>query len=212
VGKLYSPAEIVEEVARDAMFYRRDSGGMTLSGGEILMQVEGAVETLRLCKEQMMDTAIETSTYGSWEQLERLLPLSNTVFADLKHIDSRSHRRLTGVPNRLVLENIRKLAAYAAAHDWPRMILRLPVIPGLNNDRDTMARTAEFIAGLPGKTEANLLPYHPMGANKYKMIDLDYPLESLEKPDKETMIRYQEVIRSRAPHCHCTVGGSEITY
>jgi len=192
------------------MFYRRGNGGITLSGGEVLMQAGVAKKLLMMCREQMLHTAIETSAFASWDILESLLPHCNLVFVDLKHINSDTHQRLTGVRNEGILNNIRRLAGYVLTAKTPRMVLRLPVIPGLNNDEKTMQETARFIADLPGAMEVNLLPYHRLGTGKYEMVDLVYELNSLAPLDKSALHLYKEVIDSCCPHCRCSMGGGEI--
>ena len=194
------------------MFYRRNSGGVTLSGGEPLMQWEAAEEILLLCKERMIDRAMETSSFAPWKDLQRLALLCNHVFVDLKHIDSGVHKKLTGVPNEMILGNIRNLSKFTLDHHGPSMILRLPVIPSLNNDEKTMTATAYFIASLPGEIKANLLPYHNLGSNKYEMIDMVYRLPSLERASLADLDQYKEIIHRYAPNCSCTVGGSEVEY
>ena len=212
VGKSYSPIEILTEILRDMMFYRRNSGGVTLSGGEPLMQWEAAEEILRLCKERMIDRAIETCAFASWEQLKRVITLCNHVFVDLKHIDSNQHHRLTGVHNELIIDNIRGISKFSVDHDGCSMILRLPVIPGLNNDENTMVKTGCFISGLHRGIKVNLLPYHKLGYNKYEMIDQTYQIPHLESGEKVALYRFKDIIESHAPNCSCTVGGSEVPY
>ncbi len=211
-GKLYYPSEIVDEISRDMMFYRRDSGGVTLSGGEPLMQWGAAEEILVLCRERMIDRAMETSAFASWDHFKRLALLCNHVFVDIKHIDSNIHESLTGVPNELILANIKKLAEYTASHNKPSMVLRIPVIPGLNNDEKTMTTTANFISALPGIIAVNLIPYHNLGSNKYEMIDMTYQLASLERTQREVLEQYKHTINVYAPDCSCTIGGSEVEY
>lgn len=212
VGKAYSPMELLEEIAKDRMFYRRNNGGVTLSGGEPCMQWEAAEEILRLCKERMIDRSVETCGFASWEQFKKIIYLCNQVFVDLKHIDSDQHHRLTGVHNELIIDNIRRLSSYAAEGNRCMMVLRLPVVPGVNNDEDTMARTARFISSLHKGIRVNLLPYHRLGSNKYGMIDLDYPVPDLESCRKSALDRYKAIIESGAPDCQCTVGGGEVRY
>lgn len=212
IGKTYSPVEVVESIKKDFMFYRRDGGGVTLSGGEVMLQADVAKSVLELCCRELINTAIETAVYTSWDNLVEILPLCNLVFADIKHIDPDKHKQLTGVSNELILHNIRKLAEYVRSNNKPRLILRIPVIPGLNSDEPTMLRTAKFISSLPGRIEVNLLPYHRLGSDKYEMIGLTYKLHDLEmlKPKDDIMLKYRDVISSCAKNSYCTIGGGEI--
>jgi pyruvate formate lyase activating enzyme len=212
VGERYTPLEILQIIRKDAKFYRRDGGGVTLSGGEVMMQADLAKQVLALCRRELIDTAIETSAHAQWDRLSEILPLCDLVFADVKQIDTLAHQKLTGVPNELILGNIQRMAEYVNKNGQPRLILRLPVIPGLNNDERTMIRTADFIAQLPGKIEVNMIPYHRLGSDKYDMVGLSYRLKDLEtmKTQDEALFRYCETISVRAQNSSCTVGGGEI--
>lgn len=211
VGKAFTASDLLSEISKDRMFYRRNNGGVTLSGGEPCMQWEAAEEILRLCKERMIDRSVETSAFASWEQFYRVIALCNQVFVDLKHIDSGEHHKLAGVHNELIIENIRRLSAVCDANGCT-MILRLPVVPGLNNDEGTMVKTARFIFELHKGLRVNLLPYHRLGLNKYEMIDLNYPIPDVEICPNTTLDRYKAIIESYAPDCHCTAGGGEVHY
>lgn len=183
VGKYYTAKQLFQEAYRDMAFYRRNGGGVTLSGGEVLRQHAVAAEVLRLCKRNYVNTCIETSAFGSWEALQSLAQYCNTVFVDLKHIDSQRHQALVGVPNALILENIQKLCAYAL--DRPlRVIIRVPIIPGCNDDAPSLQRAAQFVDALPGDPEINLLPYHNLGESKYDMLGLTYAYAGVEGVSK----------------------------
>ena len=108
-GRAYTARELYREAAKDAAFYRKGGGGVTLSGGEVLLQWEVASETLRLCRTNYINTCIETSAFAPWAHLWQVAQYCHTVFVDLKHMDSEKHREQTGVPNELILENIQKL-------------------------------------------------------------------------------------------------------
>ncbi|WP_206811562.1 glycyl-radical enzyme activating protein [Paradesulfitobacterium ferrireducens] len=208
VGQLYTPAELFRQIQRDRMFYRRNEGGITLTGGEVLLQAQAAAELLRQCRSEMMHTAIETSGYGRWEDLEKLLSLSNLVFMDIKHMDSEIHRELTGVPNELIFDNIKHAVEYSLKYGTPKIILRVPIIMGLNDQEDNLLKTGAFFHSLSDKLEINILPYHRLGSGKYEMIGLEYLLPELEVPSKERMEEYRRLIEQTG--IKCTVGGSEI--
>ncbi|MCZ7664380.1 MAG: glycyl-radical enzyme activating protein [Thermoleophilia bacterium] len=212
VGTEYSPLEIVERVNEDATFYRRGGGGVTLSGGEVLMQADAALEVLRLARGLMLHTAIETSAHAQWERLELLLPYCDIVFVDLKHVDSERHRCLTGWSNELILENIRRLVDYSASHASPVVVLRLPVIPGLNDDESTMSETARFIASLRTAIAVNILPYHNLGITKYEMVGLESTIDGDLDADAAGLQRYCDHIRALAANAVCSIGGGEIDY
>ena len=138
-GKEYTASHLYGEARKDAMFYRKNSGGITLSGGEVLMQHEVAAETLRLCRRNYINTCIETSGFAPWGNLEQVAQHCNYIFIDFKLMDSAKHKKFTGVSNELILGNIQKLCEFAVNRDLT-VIIRCPVIPGYNDDDEETAR------------------------------------------------------------------------
>lgn len=211
-GKEYSAKQLFAEAYKDVAFYRKGGGGITLSGGEVLLYHELAAETLRLCRKNYVNTCIETSAYGKWEHLEEVASWCNTIFVDLKHIDSKRHKEITGVPNELILENIEKLDRLAQEKKI-RLIIRRPIIPGYNDEDENSIGTAKFVAKLASKPELNLLPYHNLGENKYKMIGEEYPMGEgvglLAKQDP-IVARAKELSQQHAPSHRVSVGGEAI--
>ncbi len=210
-GRSYTPQELYREAAKDAAFYRKGGGGVTLSGGEVLLQHEAAAETLRLCRANYLNTCIETSGYAAWEQLWSVARHCHTVFYDLKHLDPEKHREGTGVSNERILENLRRLCA-ALPQRHGRVIVRLPLIPGYNDDDEAVAAAARFVAALPGRPELNLLPYHDLGESKYEMIGLDYALPGLEsrKGRDPRLLALQALCQRCAPETRVSLGGDAI--
>lgn len=195
VGHAYSTCEVVAKIRQDARFYRRDGGGVTLSGGEVLMQASAAVEILDFCRCELIHTAVETSGYGAWSSLLEILKRVDLIFIDLKHRSDEVHRRLTGVGNQLILDNIARTSEYVSRNGSPRFVLRLPVIPGLNTDRENMEGTAEFIAGLGCHAEVNLLPYHQLGAGKYDMLNIGYRIPDIQPPSQKLLNDYVRILK-----------------
>jgi glycyl-radical enzyme activating protein len=184
IGAKYTVTDVIREVEKDRRFYRRSGGGITLSGGEILMQTEFACQILSECKDRMLDTAIETSACGTWENLKKLISCCDTVFIDCKSIDPVRHKELTGVDNRLILENIIKSADYCKKNQI-RLIIRMPLIPTLNDSVQNLSDTAAFVKNLPGEPLLNILPYHNYGEMKYEQVGEEYTLSDLSIPNKE---------------------------
>lgn len=209
-GRTCSARDIATRVMRDSQFYRRDGGGVTLSGGEVLLQPSAATEILDLCRSEFIHSAVETSGYGPWPALRSLLERCDLIFVDIKHASDQAHRRLTGVGNRLIMENITRTAQHVQEHGTPRFVLRLPVIPGLNTDPENMQRTADFIAGLPGRPEVNLLPYHQLGVTKYEMLDMVYGASDVPVPSPTLLRKYEGILRTSLPECGCSSGGWQI--
>lgn len=210
-GKEYTARELFEEAYKDKAFYRKNGGGVTLSGGEVLMQYETAAETLRLCRKNYVNTCIETSAFAPWEHLRHVAQYCNYIFVDIKHIDSAEHKKLTGIPNEIILENIEKLCKFAVERDI-RVIIRIPIIPGCNDDTENAEGSARFIAHLTGNPEINILPYHNLGETKYGMIGKEYTLKELKMLSNSNpeIIRIKEKVLRYAPNNKVSVGGDSI--
>lgn len=207
VGNIMSAEEVIKKVEGDRAFYRRSQGGLTLSGGEILSQPEMAVNILSLAKEHMIHRAIETSAYGREEDFRAILELTQWAFIDLKAIIPELHKELTGVDNQLILNNIR-MAAKVCAETECKLIIRVPVIPGLNDSVENLKGIACFIADLEEEVPVNLLPYHNLGEAKYAMIGKQYPTQDIIPPTNEQMEAYKQIFLAQG--CKCSVGGAEI--
>lgn len=210
-GKVYTPRELCREAAKDAAFYRRGGGGVTVSGGEVLAQWEAVAETLRLCRGQNLNTCMETSAFGPWEHLWAMAQYCHTVFVDLKHMDSAKHKALTGVPNERILENIRRLCEELPKRRG-KVIVRMPLVPGYNDEEEELLAAAKFVASLPNRPELNLLPYHNLGESKYEMIGLDYALSSVEsrKGKDPRLLEIQALCQKHAPENRVSLGGDAI--
>lgn len=213
VGEMVSVEELFQRIKKDASFYRRTNGGVTLSGGEVLLQYKAAAKLLKKCRGCLfMSTAVETSGYGPWEHVQELALQCDYVFVDIKHFDSDKHQKYTGVKNELILENIKKLCRLSEERGEPKIIIRRPVIVGINDDEETTINIAKFVAQLPGKPEINLLPYHNLGEEKYPMIGMEYILPEVEMLSTKSpvMIRIQELTQQYAPENRVSIGGGEI--
>jgi pyruvate formate lyase activating enzyme len=158
-GWLTSVDEVMAEVRREAVFYRHSGGGVTLSGGEPLLQPRIAFELLKACKQEGINTALDTSGYASWELLQQILEYSDMVLYDIKHLNPQHHRRGTGRSNSTILKNARRAA------QMTRMWLRIPLVPGYNDSPEHLIQVGEFGAQL-GVEKICLLPYHRWGETK----------------------------------------------
>lgn len=210
-GGEYTARELYQEAKKDTAFYRKGGGGVTLSGGEALMQYEVAAQTLRLCRSNYINTCLETSAYAPWEHLWAVGQYCHTVFVDLKHMDPERHRALTGVENGLILKNLRRLCAELPRRGG-KVIVRLPLVPGYNDDEENLIASARFADGLAGKPELNLLPYHNLGESKYEMIGADYPLGEAEsrKGRDPRLLEMQALCQRFAPETRVSLGGDAI--
>ena len=179
-GREYTVDEVLSEVLKDKAYYNRSGGGVTFSGGECMLQIDFLAEMLQKCKENGIHTAVDTAGHVPFEHFERILPFTDLFLYDLKLPDSEQHRQYTGVGNELILANLQKLFQ-AGAHLW----IRIPVIPGVNDQPETMQQMKDWLDqnGTPEKIE--LLPYHAMGENKYRALGKQPSIFSV--PDAETM-------------------------
>lgn len=191
IGKHYSVSDVFEIVHQEMSFFCRSGGGITLSGGEPLLQPAFALELLRKANSEGLDTAIETCGHVPWESLYLALQELNTIFYDLKIMDSDLHLQYVGFDNQLILNNLRKLSE---ACDTPKIIARTPIIPGFNDSEENIQSTAEFVAGLNGVFRYELLPYHRLGEGKYQSLGFTSQMEGVEKPTVEKMSRLQALI------------------
>lgn len=183
-GVKMTSTEAIREIAKDEIFYFHSRGGVTVSGGEPLEQEEFVREILLGCRERSIHQAMETSFFAAWERIERLLPILNLLYVDLKHIEARRHREIVGVDNAIILENMQRASGSACDFE---MIVRLPLIPGMNDEDDDLRRTAGFLATLRKVKEVELLAYHRLGTETYRNLGLEYPLAKIKIPSKEYM-------------------------
>lgn len=168
VGRWATTEEVFEAVAADAMFYRESGGGVTLSGGEPLAQAEFSTSILRKCKEAGFHTALDTCGYAPWPVFEQVLRYVDLVLYDFKHMDAAEHRKLTGVPNDLILDNARRIHRELSIP----ILARLALVPGFNDSADNLESTARFIADeLSPAVPIHLLPYHRLGTTKWERLD-----------------------------------------
>ncbi len=182
VGRPATVDEVLREVMKDQLFYKNSGGGMTLSGGEPLMQPDFTLALLRGAKEKGLHTAVETCGCAKWAQIEAILPYVDLFLWDVKETDSERHKAFTGTGNALILENLERLNAAGA-----RIILRCPVIPGMN-DRDAHFKAiGELSMRLQNVERIDVEPYHPLGRGKSESLGENYPLAHLSFPEDKTV-------------------------
>lgn len=168
IGTEYTPEQIINIVKRDNVFYRNSGGGITLTGGEPLMQHEFAFEVLALCNQENIHTAIETSLFANGDIVKKMLSLTKQVIIDCKAFDETLHIKGTSVSNKQILENI----AYTLKnHD--NVLVRIPIIPNFNNNKEELERIYEFLSQQKNGVKVELMPYHSFGTHKYKQLSID---------------------------------------
>ncbi len=184
-GKEITAEEVLKEIIKDKSFYEISGGGVTFSGGECMLQIDFLLEILKLCKENGIHTAVDTAGHIKWESFEKILPYTDLFLYDIKLFDSQKHKEYVGVDNSLILENLKKLSAANK-----EIIIRIPVIGGVNDCIEEMQSIADFLKPLNiSKTE--LLPYHAMGEHKFEAL-CSRP-EKFSVPNEEKLKQFKEL-------------------
>ncbi len=192
VGQDITAGEVIEIVKKDYNYYRRSGGGMTLSGGEMLLQPDFALALLMLAKRNGINTAVESTGFAPFETIGRLLPYIDTYLLDIKHINPEKHKEFTTKDNALILENAVKIAQHAK-----KCIVRVPTIPTFNDTEEEILEIARFAREKMRVDEINLLPYHKFGRDKYENLGREYPIgDEIDTPSDEKMERLKKVAES----------------
>lgn len=206
-GKKMSVEDCMKDILKDKGFYQRSGGGVTVSGGEPLLQSDFVLSLFNACKDENIHTCLESSFYANWDRIEKMLPATDLFISDIKLMDSQKHKKYTGVDNRKILDNLKMFSKT----DKP-IILRIPVIPEVNDDMENIKATADFILEeMSGKVVAlQLLSFMRLGEEKYQSLGLPYKMDYLEFDRTE----FQEKVKSIAAYLnqrgiHCLVGTKE---
>lgn len=190
-GRDAEVSELVETVERDAGFYEMTGGGLTVSGGECMLQIEPLLELLKTVHERGISTAVDTAGNVEWESFERVAPYTDWYLYDIKCMDPEKHRALTGADNRRILENYRKLIGINPR----KVIVRVPVIPEYNDTGDEMERIIDFLHDYPPE-QVEFLPYHRLGESKNRALDERSFTASI--PDRERMEQLKRMYEETA--------------
>ena len=185
-GEKKTLPELMKKIRADQNFYDRSGGGVTLNGGEVMLQWEFAEMLLKACKKAGINTCVETALNCPQEHMEAVFKYTDLVIADIKHIDSEQHKRISGVGSERVLSNLRRTAELGK-----RLIIRTPIVPVYNGDEQSVREIAGFIRNeLGGRIVAwQLLQFRKLGTEKYASLMLDYPMENYEPPEKKDFER-----------------------
>lgn len=182
VGRMMTPEVLVAELLHDRIFFDESGGGVTFSGGEPLMQAEFVTECLRQLSAEGVHTALDTCGFARWQDLAVAAAHADLVLFDLKLMDDARHLAATGVSNDRILTNLRALAAI-----HPNIVIRVPIIPGVNDDAANLDATAACVAGLPGMRRVELLPYHATGEPKFARVGLACTLHDIPSPSHQEL-------------------------
>ncbi len=190
-GKEMTVEEVIKEVDKDMVFYKKSGGGVTFSGGEPLLFPDFVTAVARHYKEQGISTAMETCGYVDWANFEKALPFINHVLFDVKLIDDEKHWKYTGVSNAQILANLKRAAGIA------HTVVRIPIIPSVNNAKEDIHEFGCFLKQLDHNVDTvHILPYHNMGSNKYKALGKTYKLEKLQAPSDGEMNEIKGILEA----------------
>ncbi|MBP1761871.1 MAG: glycyl-radical enzyme activator family protein [Firmicutes bacterium] len=184
--------EVLDRVEEDSIFYTRSGGGITLSGGEPLVQADFAAELLKEAKQRGMDTAIETTGFSDWENIAKVLKYVDTLHFDIKCMDSEKHKKHTGVSNEKILDNFKRICA-----EFPgkTIVVRTPVIPGFNDTEEDILAVVDFLRNITRPVEYELMGYHRFGEGKYAALGKTYPLSGVASLDNERLVVLEKLIK-----------------
>ena len=186
LGRTESAESVMDEVLRDKIFYKNSGGGMTVSGGEPLMQGDFLLELLRSAKENGVHTCIETCGFGSRETLIEAAKYTDIFLFDIKETEDTRHKELTGVPFAPIKENLMLLNSLGA-----KVILRCPLVPGINVREEHIEQIAKIATELDGLIEVNVMAYHLLGSGKYDALDMENKMlgtQAMSKEEKDSCI------------------------
>ncbi len=198
VGREMTVEEVMEEIRRDRIFFEESGGGVTFSGGEPGRQADFLCALLDACRREGIHTAVDTCGHVPWTDMERIAMRADALLYDLKIMESRRHLDYTGVDNDLILGNVERLAELRVDENLVLDILiRVPVIPGINDSDDNFERLGVFLSGLPGeRLPVDLLPYQRLGEPKYEALDIPNRMAGLFPPDDDEIHRFADIICS----------------
>ena len=202
MGRDVTVGEVMETVRRDMPYYDRSEGGLTLSGGESLLQPEFAAGLLKAAKALGVTTAMESMGCADWSAFEKVLPDLDTYLMDIKNMDPQKHKAFTGRENSLMLENAKKVAQSGMCE----LVIRVPVIPTFNDTMEEILAIARFADSLPGVEQIHLLPYHDYGRGKYEGLNRPYPMGDLGRIPDEKMESFKSAVM-RETSLRCQIGG-----
>ena len=184
IGKFYDTNDILAILEKERIFINQSKGGVTFSGGEPMFQFNFLLEALQACKKNGFHTTVDTSGQSTPERFRKIIPYTDLFLFDIKHLDTLKHKEYTGVPNELILSNFRYIIK--SGNDY---IVRIPIIPGFNDDHDHLEMLRTFI--LEEKHDnlkmINLLPYHKIGSSKYKRFNIPDKMKNVEQPSAQRM-------------------------
>ena len=195
-GEKMTIDELMKVIREDLSFYRRSGGGVTFSGGEVMMQWEFITELAKKCKSENINVCIESALHCSKDKLEKVMAHADLVITDLKHMDTKVHQSFAGRGNEQILENIRELGRMGK-----KTVVRTPIVMGYNDSEENIRASAEFLKDALGANIVawQLLPYRKMGTEKYDSLNIAYPMGDYVPPEREVweplLLKLVEIIK-----------------
>jgi len=205
VGKILSVEGIIEEIKKDLSFYKKSGGGVTISGGEPFMQPNFLKKLLAELKKYNISTAVETSLYTKWENIEGSFPYIDTFLADLKHVDEEKFKKFTKGKLSVIKENFFFLSSKILSEGLSEIIIRIPVIPEFNTTEGEMTEILDFASKLSVVKNVNLIPYHTLGVSKYKLLGRKYNFRPKLSIDNKMLNKFCNIARKKG--FDCSIGG-----
>ena len=188
------------EIKKDLIFYEESGGGVTFSGGEPLLQLEFLKDLLKSCKSENLHTAVDTAGYAPQKFFQELQTQVDLFLFDLKFIDDQQHQKYTGVSNQLILENLQQLIGMKQ-----NIIIRIPLIPHITDTAENLEQIAVYLSKIPAIKRIDLLPYNPMGEQKYKKLNKIQKVTNLKHQSKKDLEQFRSLFTSR--DFEVTIGG-----
>ncbi len=189
-GKKTTIAGLMEKINKCRPYITRSNGGVTISGGEPVLQLDFTLELLKKCHEEGFHTALDTSGYVDRDRFREMLKYVDLVLLDIKHIDDEKHRELTGVSNHKTLQTLELLEEEGKPY-WVRHV----IVPGYTDDKDSLNRLASFLQGKKSLEKVELLPYHNLGEYKWRELGIYYELQGIEPPTEREMQEIEGIFK-----------------
>ncbi|GAB6099625.1 pyruvate formate lyase 1-activating protein [Halanaerocella petrolearia] len=191
-GQKMGVDKVVDKIIKCKPYIDRGDGGVTISGGEPVLQLDFTLKLLRRCKEEGLHTALDTSGYVEIDDFKKLLPYLDLVLLDIKQLVEEKHQELTGVSNQQTLKLVDFLEGQEQSF-WVRHV----IVPGWTDDLEEVERLAKKLGTLKELEKIELLPYHQLGVHKWKELELDYELDGVEPPNKETLDKIKGIFTAQ---------------
>jgi pyruvate formate lyase activating enzyme len=188
-GKEVTIENVMKEILTDLEFYKISGGGVTLSGGEPLLQEDACYELLSECNRNSINTAIETAGNVKWKVFEKILPMTNYLLFDVKTLDNDIHKKYCGVSNRQIIKNLKKLNGTKVD-----LIIRVPIIPEINDNNEEIEEIGNKVKSFPNLKGFELIPFHKFGRSKYMQLDMKFEIDDIIEPSINKMEELREIL------------------